>query len=204
MAAAVRVRLFDLLGQIDVEAAPVAERGERIAQSQFLRLGKVPAQLFDLRRGLLQVALKVGGIVLHLLVLGDQELDHRPHLVGLGEGMQVPVRLGERLGIAVVGVHVGAHEAQDDGQLAVELYLGRLQRLGAILELGWSGSGSPVAQRADGRDTEADHSKHESRGEDRLQRLSAAVDLRTLGRPQAECQNLKTHRAAPRIAAPHS
>ena len=32
----------------------------------------------------------------------------------------------------------------------------------------------------------------------------AAVGLRTPGRPQAECQNLKTHRAAPRIAAPHS
>ena len=154
--------------------------------------------------GVFQVAPKIGGIALHLLVLGDQELDHRPHLVGLGEGVHVPVCLGERFGVAVVGVHVGAHETQDDGQLAVELDLGRLQRLGAILELGRFGSGLPVAQGADARNTQADYSKHESSGKDRLQSCPAAVGLGIPGRPQAECQNLKTHRAAPRIAAPHS
>ena len=158
-------------------------------------------QLLDLRRGVLEVAPQIGGIALHLLVLGDQELHQRPHLVGLGERVHVPVRLGERFGIGVVGVHVGPHEPQDHGQLVVELDLRRLQRFGAILEPGRLRCDRPVAQGADARDAEADYSKQESSSKNDLERLPIAVSLRALGRPQPECQNLKTHRAAPRL--PH-
>ena len=63
------------------------------------------------------------------------------------------------------------------------------------------GCDRPVAQGADARDAEADYSKQESSGKNDLERLPIAVSLRALGRPQAECQNLKTHRAAPRL--PH-
>jgi hypothetical protein len=193
----VGVRIADLPGEVDVEAAAVVERGQRIAHAELLRLGQVPAQLLDLRLRVLEVVLQVGSVTLHLLVLGDQELDHGAHLLGLGERGQMLVRLRQRLGVGVVGVHVGAHEAQDDGELLVELHLGLAQLAGARVLLGGTiglARLGPVGKRGDAGHAETCQPHQEGGGEDGGKGASARVSHSTLGGPKPEQRNRQSHR----------
>ena len=116
------------------------------------------------------------------------------------------MRLRQRLRIAVVGVDVGPHEAQDDGQLAIELQLRRaLFLVGRIRHARNRLCGrQPSPQCADAGDTESGQPEDESGGKDSLEGLSVGIELWALGPPEAECQNLQTHMRSPALPRVHS
>ena len=125
---AARLRIGQLPLQAGVEIAPVAERGQGIAHPHLLRLGQVRAQLLDLRLRLLEALLQLAGLVLHLGIGGEQELDDDADLVGRGERRQVLARLRQRDGVALAGLEIGAHQVEDGRGLAVELQGRGLER----------------------------------------------------------------------------
>jgi hypothetical protein len=120
-------RVGQLACQAVVEAAAVAQGGERVAHADFLRFGQMRAQVVDLRLRLLEALLQLASLVLHLGVLGEEELDDDTDLVRACRCGQVRSRLRERDGIALAGIQIRAHQLQDRGRLAVELQRGRRQ-----------------------------------------------------------------------------
>ena len=97
-------RVGQLACQAVVEAAAVAQGGERVAHADFLRFGQMRAQVVDLRLRLLEALLQLAGLVLHLGVLGEEELDDDTDLVRARRSGQVLSRLRERDGIALAGI----------------------------------------------------------------------------------------------------
>ena len=146
------------------------------------------AQLVDLRFRLLEALLQLAGLVLHLGVGGEQELDDDADLVGGGELRQVLARLRQRDGVALAGVEIGTHQIEDGGRFAVELQGRGLERR---LRHGGRGGcrrvlpqGQPdddaKADQAEGR--EADQpglDRRETRGEHRVTRIRPAREPRT-------------------------
>jgi len=76
----------------------------------------------------LQLLLKQRLLLLHLCVLGDQELHQRAHLVGIAVHLrQLQVGFGEGVREAVAGGHMGMHQLQDGGGFVEELDAGLVQ-----------------------------------------------------------------------------
>ena len=104
--------------QHDVEAPPVAEARQRVAQSLFLGIGQVALQPLDLPLRVFEVHLQVGGAVAHLVVLHHQVGDDGPHLFGLQALLQLALGLAQHTAEIGVGFGMGLQQAQHLGDFA--------------------------------------------------------------------------------------
>jgi hypothetical protein len=166
-----------------IEVAPVTERGEGIAHAHRLRLGQVRAQPVDLRLRRLQTLLQLAGLVLHLGVGGEQELDDDPDLLGRGKLRQVPAGLRQGDGVPLPGFDIAAHEVKDGAGLGVEL-----RSRGFELRLRYGRRRRMLTQRQpddDAEPNEAEDRKPDQPGLDRRKTRGEHAASRTRARPPA-------------------